>query len=139
MDAIIIDDEPLVRKDLCYLLSGHPDIEIIGEAGTVPQAEKLLAEEQPDVVEGPRPTVRLALDDGMFSRWSRNAPPRVHFDTLRVYIDDERALLSYIPARGEVRATPRHDLAPGEHTVRLRVMNVWGNWSWPTQIPFTVE
>ena len=50
MKAIIIDDEPLVREDLRYLLSGHPDIEIIGEAGTVPQAEKLLSGVQPDVV-----------------------------------------------------------------------------------------
>lgn len=50
MKTVIIDDEPLVRADLRYLLLGHPDIEVIGEAGTVPQAEKLLSKVQPDVV-----------------------------------------------------------------------------------------
>ncbi|MBN1477456.1 N-acetylmuramoyl-L-alanine amidase [Candidatus Sumerlaeota bacterium] len=98
-----------------------------------------LHESQPEVVEGPRPEIRLTLDDGMHEGWARNAPPRIHFDTLRVYIDDERATLRYRPQIAEIFATPREDLAPGEHTLRLRVLNVWGNWSWPTQIPFTVE
>ncbi len=98
-----------------------------------------LHEEQPRVVEGPRPTIRLSLDDGMHEGWAKNAPPRIHFDTLRVYIDDERAVLSHLPETAEIRATPSHDLEPGEHTARLRVLNVWGNWSWPTEIPFTVE
>lgn len=98
-----------------------------------------LHEEQSDVVRGPRPTVRFTLDDGMHEGWARNSPPRLHYDTLRVFIDDERATLSYIPAFAEVRATPRQDLEPGEHVARLRVLNAWGNWSWPTEIPFTVE
>ena len=50
MKAVIIDDEPLVREDLRYLLSQHPDIEIIAQAGTVLQAEKIFSERQPDVV-----------------------------------------------------------------------------------------
>ena len=44
MKAVIIDDEPLVREDLRYLLSQHPDIEIIAQAGTVLQAEKIFSE-----------------------------------------------------------------------------------------------
>jgi N-acetylmuramoyl-L-alanine amidase len=98
-----------------------------------------LHEDQSEVVEGPRPDIHLALDDGMHEGWARNAPPRIHFETLRVYIDDERATLRYRPQTAEIFATPREDLVPGEHTVRLRVLNVWGNWSWPVEIPFTVE
>jgi hypothetical protein len=98
-----------------------------------------LHEEQPEVVEGPRPEIRLSLDDGMHEGWNRNNPPRIHFETLRVYIDDERAILRYRPQLAEIVARPSHDLEPGEHTARLRVLNVWGNWSWPTEIPFTVE
>ena len=50
MKGIIIDDEPLVREDLRHILSVHPDISIIGEAGTVSRAALLLRELQPDVV-----------------------------------------------------------------------------------------
>jgi N-acetylmuramoyl-L-alanine amidase len=96
-------------------------------------------EEQPTTMSDPRPEIRLTLDDGMHEGWARNDPPRIHNDTLRVYIDEERALLRYRPDLAEIIAIPREDLAPGEHTVRLRVLNVWGNWSWPTQLTFTVE
>lgn len=50
MKAIIIDDEPLVREDLCHLLGNQPDIEIIGETGTVPEAKKILGELRADVL-----------------------------------------------------------------------------------------
>ncbi len=50
MKAIIIDDEPFVREDLKQMLKKHGDVEIIGEAGSVPQAEELLSELTPDVV-----------------------------------------------------------------------------------------
>lgn len=50
MKAIIIEDEPFVREDLRRMLNKHSDINIIGEAGSVPQAEKLLKEINPDVV-----------------------------------------------------------------------------------------
>lgn len=98
-----------------------------------------LHEGQADVVSGPRPTIRLSLDDGMHEGWARNNPPRIHEDTLRLYIDDELASFAHSPSQAEIRVTPRSDLEPGEHTIRLRVLNVWSNWSWPTQIPFTVE
>ena len=50
MKGIIIDDEPMAREDLNHLLAAHPDMSIIGEAGTVSQAEKMLAKLDPDVV-----------------------------------------------------------------------------------------
>jgi N-acetylmuramoyl-L-alanine amidase len=96
-------------------------------------------ENAPASYAGPRPEIRVALDDGMHEGWGKNNPPRIHFETLRVYIDDERAILTYRPLDAEIVATPPHDLAPGPHTVRVRVLNAWGNWSWPTQLEFTVR
>lgn len=95
--------------------------------------------DQPGTVTGPRPTIRLSLDDGMHEGWARNAPPRIQRQTLTLYIDDERCDTRYIPSRAELQVTPRADLAPGEHGVRLRVLNAWGNWSWPREVRFTVE
>ena len=40
--AIIVDDEPFVRDDLRHMLSKHPEIDIVGEAGSVKEAEQLL-------------------------------------------------------------------------------------------------
>ncbi len=46
----IIDDHPVVRQGLRSLLSQHPVIEIVGEAGNPARALELIHEEQPDVV-----------------------------------------------------------------------------------------
>ena len=50
MKTLIIEDEPHVRAGLCRLLADHPDVEIIGEAATVPRALEMLEQKQPDVV-----------------------------------------------------------------------------------------
>lgn len=50
LDSIIIDDEPLVRDDLRFLLNEHPEIRICGEAGTVKEAKTLLSQMIPAVV-----------------------------------------------------------------------------------------
>jgi len=131
-EARLMDREYLRREAwgiymgiLTYMWAGIPKI--------------TLHEDQPITVREARPSVHLMLDDGMHEGWAKNAPPRIHLDTLRVYIDDRRALLRYRPELAEIFATPTWDLEPGEHTVRLRVLNVWGNWSWPTEIPFEVR
>jgi two-component system LytT family response regulator len=43
--ALIIDDEPLARTVLRTLLSAHPGVTIIGEAGTMRAARELLAQD----------------------------------------------------------------------------------------------
>ena len=48
--AIIVDDEPFVRDDLRHMLSKHPEIDIVGEAGRVKEAEQLLKKISPDVI-----------------------------------------------------------------------------------------
>lgn len=50
LSAIIIDDEPFVRDDLKDMLIKHPHIEVIGEAGDVAGAVRLISGVLPDVV-----------------------------------------------------------------------------------------
>jgi len=48
--ALVVDDETLARKEMAILLRIYDDIEIIGEAVTVPQAAQAVADLEPDVV-----------------------------------------------------------------------------------------
>ena len=50
MNALIIDDERLARKELISLLAVHEHITIVGEAANADEAEALIAEKQPDLV-----------------------------------------------------------------------------------------
>lgn len=48
--ALIVDDEPPARRWLRELLSAHPGISVVGEAGDVPTARECVASLAPDVV-----------------------------------------------------------------------------------------
>ncbi|WP_221030508.1 LytR/AlgR family response regulator transcription factor [Actomonas aquatica] len=48
--TLLIDDEPLARLELRRLLKTHPQIEIVGEAGTLNAARALLADTPFDLV-----------------------------------------------------------------------------------------
>jgi len=48
--AIIVDDQRLARKDLRSLLSEYENIEIVGEADSVPSAVTLINEISPDLI-----------------------------------------------------------------------------------------
>jgi two-component system, LytTR family, response regulator len=50
MRALIIDDERLAREELRELLAAHPEIEVVGEAANGPEAQKRIAELQPDLL-----------------------------------------------------------------------------------------
>jgi two-component system LytT family response regulator len=50
MKALIIDDERLARNELARLLEPFPSIEVVGAAGNADEAEKLVAELQPDLL-----------------------------------------------------------------------------------------
>ena len=50
MKAFVVDDERLARDELRRLLSGHNDVEIVGEAGDLTTATACLAERPIDVV-----------------------------------------------------------------------------------------
>jgi two-component system LytT family response regulator len=48
--ALIVDDEDLGRRVLRSLLEHDDDVEIVGEAGSAPEAARQIAEQRPDLV-----------------------------------------------------------------------------------------
>lgn len=48
--TLIVDDERLARKRLRSLLAVHPEIAVVGEAASVPEAAALAAQERPALV-----------------------------------------------------------------------------------------
>jgi len=47
--AIVVDDEPLARDELRFMLGQCEDIEVVGEARNASEAQDLCRDEQPDV------------------------------------------------------------------------------------------
>lgn len=50
MRAVIIDDEPLARRELRRLLAEHSWLEICGEASTIEEAASVIASQSPDLI-----------------------------------------------------------------------------------------
>lgn len=50
MRVLIVDDEPLAREELRYLLSIFSQIEIVGEAGNIDEAKTLIQKSLPDCI-----------------------------------------------------------------------------------------
>jgi DNA-binding LytR/AlgR family response regulator len=48
--ALLVDDESPARGELRYLLSAHPEVEVVGEAATAVEALALAAAVKYDVV-----------------------------------------------------------------------------------------
>jgi DNA-binding NarL/FixJ family response regulator len=58
----IVDDHPVVRQGIGALLGSHPDLAVVGAAGTVDEAIDLLAREAIDVL---LLDIRLGADSGL--------------------------------------------------------------------------
>jgi len=48
--ALIVDDEPLARRELRRLLEAHPGVEVVGEAGSAAEAERAIAALAPELL-----------------------------------------------------------------------------------------
>lgn len=48
--AVIVDDERLARRELSFLLQQHPEIEVVGEAGSVKEAVGMMETLKPDLL-----------------------------------------------------------------------------------------
>jgi DNA-binding NarL/FixJ family response regulator len=48
--VVLTDDQPLVRAGLRVLIADHPDLDVVGEAGTGAEAVELVRALRPDVV-----------------------------------------------------------------------------------------
>jgi DNA-binding NarL/FixJ family response regulator len=60
--VVVADDQVLVRSGFTVLLSGEPDIDVVGEAGNGAEAVAVAAREHPDVV---LMDVRMPVMDGL--------------------------------------------------------------------------
>jgi two-component system LytT family response regulator len=50
MKALVVDDEPLARRELRRLLAAFPSVQVVGEAGNIDDARARIDELSPDVV-----------------------------------------------------------------------------------------
>jgi len=50
MKALVVDDEPLARRELRRMLDAFPSVQVVGEAGNVDEARARIEELSPDVV-----------------------------------------------------------------------------------------
>jgi two-component system, LytTR family, response regulator len=50
MKALIVEDEPLARRELRFLLESHPEITVVGEAISPKQAAAMISELGPDLL-----------------------------------------------------------------------------------------
>ncbi|SRR6266567_3072199 len=69
--VVVVDGHTLTRYGLAGLISGQPDIELVGEADTVAAGTRTVTLERPDVV-----TIDVALSDGDGIGFARNLRDR---------------------------------------------------------------
>ncbi len=74
---LIVDDDPLVRSALTFMLGGQPDLEVVGEAGDGHAGLAQAAELRPDVVLMDIRMPRLNGLDATRELLDRTDPPRV--------------------------------------------------------------
>jgi two-component system response regulator DevR len=70
--TFLVDDHELIRRALRELLSAEPDIQVVGEAGSVAEASERIPEQRPDVV-----ILDLRLPDGQGTEVCRRVGPQV--------------------------------------------------------------
>ncbi len=115
---VIVDDHPVVRAGLRALIEGQEDLSVVGEAGDLVSAERVVAVERPDVV-----LMDLSLGDGpggaeVTSRLTALAePPRVL--VLTTY-DTESDIIRALDAGAQgylLKDAPPHELWAGIRAV----------------------
>jgi DNA-binding NarL/FixJ family response regulator len=74
---LIVDDDPLVRSALTFMLGGQPDLEVVGEAGDGREGVNRAAELKPDVVLMDIRMPRLNGLDATRRLLASDDPPRV--------------------------------------------------------------
>lgn len=85
--VFVVDDHEIVRRGVAQLIDAEPDLEVVGEAGSVHEATRRIAATQPDVT-----VLDVRLPDGSgidLCRDIRSAHPNVKCLILTAYDDDE--------------------------------------------------
>jgi DNA-binding NarL/FixJ family response regulator len=84
---VLADDQPLVRAGLRVLVADHPDLVIVGEAGTGAEAIQIVRETHPDVVVM---DIRMPGMDGIeATRLITAGPETAHVLMLTTFDDDD--------------------------------------------------
>ncbi len=108
--VLIVDDHPVVREGLAGMLSGQPDMAVVGQAGDGAEALALVAQLQPDVV---LTDLRMPGMDGVTLIHQLKAQHRpVHTLVLTTY-DSDADILPAIEAGATgylLKDTPRAEL-----------------------------
>lgn len=85
--VFLVDDHEIVRRGIAQLVDAEPDLEVVGEAGTVREAERRIAATLPDVA-----VLDVRLPDGNgvdLCRDIRSAHPTIACLILTAYDDDD--------------------------------------------------
>ncbi|MBM7172354.1 response regulator transcription factor [Streptomyces sp. G44] len=87
---LLVDDDPLVRAGLSFMLGGADDIEIVGEAGDGTEVAPLVGEVRPDVV---LMDIRMPTMDGLAATEAlRKRPDAPEVIVLTTFHADEQVL-----------------------------------------------
>ncbi len=92
--VFLLDDHEIVRRGIADLLTGEPDLEIVGEAGTAAEAVRRIPAAAPDVA-----ILDARLPDGSgidVCRTIRADHPAVHCLILTSYDDDDAVLAAVL-------------------------------------------
>ena len=128
--VFLVDDHEIVRCGIAELIDGEPDLEVVGESGTVAQTMGRVAATLPDVV-----VLDVRLPDGSgidLCRSIRSAHPEVACIMLTAYDDDDASFAAVLAgAAGYVLKDIRgHNLvagirrvATGETMISLSIRN----------------
>lgn len=88
MKALIVDDEPMARRELRRLLDAHTDIQVVGETGSAAEAERVLEALAPELM---FLDIQMPARTGLQLLESLDDAPEVIFTTAH----DEHALRAY--------------------------------------------
>ena len=88
MRALIVDDEPIARRELRRLLGAHDDVEVVGEAGSAAEAEHVLANAATELL---FLDIQMPVRSGLQLLESLDDAPHVIFTTAH----DEHALQAF--------------------------------------------
>ncbi|MGB2953347.1 MAG: LytTR family DNA-binding domain-containing protein [Gaiellaceae bacterium] len=133
LKALLVDDETPARGELRYLLSAHPEVEVVGEAATVPEALALAKAVDYDVVfldvEMPGMT---GIETARLVRDRRGAPVIVFVTAHEQYALDAFAveafdyLLKPVDPERLARVVQRLTTARSEAAARVEKISVVG-------------
>jgi two-component system, LytTR family, response regulator len=145
--ALLVDDEPLARSNLMFLLRQDPDIEAIAEAGSGAEAVAKIRATHPDLVFldvqmpecGGFEVLEILKADGMlpvivfvtaYDEYALRAFDAGALDYLLKPFDDARFALALqrakerLAARGPAPATPRLTVRSAGHEVYVRIPDI---------------